>query len=299
MDRAVVLVARLALRDRGAAGAVVGSLRGHVARALLQAAAAANGAVAVVALGANLAVDGALDLVDLGTGSGAILLALLSERPGWRGLGIDLSTAALAVARDNAGRTGLANRARFAAASWSATLPDSAFDVVVSNPPYIAADVLAGLDPEVRDHEPRMALDGGADGLDAYRILTADLVRILKPGGLFAFEIGHDQALAVSALARAAGLTAVAVLPDLAGRDRVVLGQAPAAPRDEFQSRIHTSSDKSERQCSDPALVEQHPSHSRGVPARDDAHAREDCSERSARARARGIACTTVPRSRR
>lgn len=168
--------------------------------------------------------DGDAELLDLGTGSGAILLALLSERPGWHGTGIDLSDAALGVARGNAGRCGLANRTRFARGRWSDGLADTAFDIVVSNPPYIVSDVLAGLEPEVRDHEPAMALDGGADGLDAYRDIFRDVRRILKENGLLAVEIGYDQGAAVSALAQAAGLADVAVLRDLAGQDRVVIG---------------------------------------------------------------------------
>lgn len=167
---------------------------------------------------------GAANLLDLGTGSGAILLALLSERPDWHGLGVDLSAAALAVARDNAERCGLASRARFAQGRWGEGLSDARFDIVVSNPPYIVSDVLEGLEPEVRDHEPALALDGGADGLDAYRAILADLPRILRPGGLFALEIGYDQGEAVCRLARTAGLVGVALTQDLAGHDRVVIG---------------------------------------------------------------------------
>lgn len=168
--------------------------------------------------------DGEAEIVDLGTGSGAILLALLSERPHWRGLGVDLSAAALGVARRNAGACGLANRARFARGRWCAGLAPDRFDILVSNPPYIATDVLAGLEPEVRDHEPALALDGGADGLGAYREIFRAGPEILKPGGMLAVEIGYDQGQAVAALARAAGLEEVAVIRDLAGQDRVVMG---------------------------------------------------------------------------
>lgn len=168
--------------------------------------------------------DGDAELLDLGTGSGAILLALLNERPGWRGTGIDLSDAALGVARGNAGHCGLANRARFARGQWSDGLADAAFDIVVSNPPYIVSEVLAGLEPEVRDHEPALALDGGADGLDAYREILGDVARILKPGGLLGLEIGYDQGAPVTALAREAGLVDVTLVRDLAGQDRVVIG---------------------------------------------------------------------------
>ncbi|WP_083634934.1 peptide chain release factor N(5)-glutamine methyltransferase [Maricaulis sp. W15] len=170
-------------------------------------------------------------LVDLGTGSGAILLALLSERPGWNGLGVDLSDSALIVASGNAERCGLANRARFLQGRWGAGLADASADILVSNPPYIVADVLAGLAPEVRDHEPALALDGGADGLDAYREIIRDLPRLLVPGGLFALEIGYDQGAAVSALAQASGLVGIAVKADLAGHDRVVIGRRSGGDR--------------------------------------------------------------------
>ncbi|MAK63415.1 MAG: protein-(glutamine-N5) methyltransferase, release factor-specific [Maricaulis sp.] len=168
--------------------------------------------------------DAVLDVLDLGTGSGAILLALLSERPGWRGVGVDVSPAALAIARHNAAACGLEARTGFVEGRWSAGLAEASFDIVVSNPPYIVSDVMASLDPEVRDFEPALALDGGADGLDAYRDILADLPRILRTGGLFACEIGYDQGEAVSALARGAGLDGVRVLADLAGQDRVVIG---------------------------------------------------------------------------
>lgn len=164
-------------------------------------------------------------LLDLGTGSGAILLALLDERKQWSGVGVDLSQDALAVARRNAEQTGLEERAAFKHGRWGAALEPERFDIIVSNPPYIVTDVLAGLEPEVRDHEPALALDGGADGLDAYREIMADLPRLLVPGGLFAVEIGYDQADAVSALARQADLVDVEVHQDLAGQNRVVLGR--------------------------------------------------------------------------
>jgi len=163
-------------------------------------------------------------MLDLGTGSGAILLALLSERPGWTGLGVDLSGEALTVARGNAERCGLANRAAFVRGRWSAGLERAAFDIVISNPPYIVSDVLAGLEPEVREHEPALALDGGADGLDAYRDILRDVPEILKRNGMLAFEIGYDQGVSVSDLVRAAGLSGVAVIRDLSGQDRVVIG---------------------------------------------------------------------------
>lgn len=167
-------------------------------------------------------------LLDMGVGSGAILLSVLAERPGAKGLGTDVSDEALAVARDNAANLGLADRATFLHAPWAEGLGDESFEVVVSNPPYIPTGDLEGLDPEVRDHDPRLALDGGADGLDAYRALVPDTLRVLKPGGLFAVEIGWDQAEAVSALFRKAGAADVRVVRDLGDRDRVVTGTKKA-----------------------------------------------------------------------
>lgn len=158
---------------------------------------------------------------DLGTGSGAILLALLAERPAAKGVGTDVSSEALAVARENAANLDLNGRATFIRTDWAAGFADASFDVVLSNPPYIPTGDIPGLDPEVRDHDPHLALDGGADGLDAYRALAPEIARILKPGGLYAVEIGWDQGEAVSALFTAAGLEAK-VVKDLADRDRVV-----------------------------------------------------------------------------
>jgi release factor glutamine methyltransferase len=163
-------------------------------------------------------------VLDLGVGSGAILLAILAERPAARGLGVDTSEEALAVARENAANLDLNDRAAFLRGDWTAGLGDDSFDVVVSNPPYIPTAHIETLDPEVRDHEPRLALDGGQDGLDAYRRLAPEILRVLKPGGLLAVEIGHDQSAAVEALFRAAGAAQVRTVKDLALRDRVVTG---------------------------------------------------------------------------
>ena len=169
-------------------------------------------------------------VLDLGVGSGAILLAILAERPAAKGLGVDVSEEALAVARDNAASLGLEGRAAFLRGDWTAGLGDGTFDLVVSNPPYIASEVIETLEPEVRDHEPRLALDGGPDGLDAYRALASEVLRVLRPGGTFALEIGHDQGPLVEALMQAAGAAEVRVIQDLAGKDRVVAGRkAPAA----------------------------------------------------------------------
>jgi release factor glutamine methyltransferase len=163
-------------------------------------------------------------VLDLGVGSGAILLAILAERPHATGLGTDVSIDAIAVARDNAANLGLEGRAAFLHGDWTEGLADESFDVVVSNPPYIASPVIETLDPEVRDHDPRLALDGGADGLDHYRTLAPEILRVLRPGGLFAVEIGYDQGGAVTELFRRAGAEAVRVVKDLGTRDRVVAG---------------------------------------------------------------------------
>ena len=166
----------------------------------------------------------AFSMLDLGVGSGAILLAILAERPAAKGLGVDISDEALAVARENAANLGLAGRVALLRGDWTWGLESNAFDLVVSNPPYIPSADIAGLEPEVRDHEPRLALDGGPDGLDAYRLLAPEILRVMKPGGRFAVEIGFDQALAVTALFAAAGAEAVETVRDLANRDRVVMG---------------------------------------------------------------------------
>lgn len=163
-------------------------------------------------------------ILDLGVGSGAILLAILAERPGAKGLGVDISEDALAVARDNAASLGLAGRVALLRSDWTAGLAEEEFDLVVSNPPYIATEVIETLDPEVRVHEPRLALDGGPDGLDAYRLLAPEILRVLKPGGIFAVEIGYDQKDAVEALFRQAGALNVVTIKDLSDRDRVVTG---------------------------------------------------------------------------
>jgi release factor glutamine methyltransferase len=157
-------------------------------------------------------------ILDLGTGSGALLLAALSEWPQATGLGIDISAGALAVARENAGRCGLADRAEFVAGDWAQGL-DGRFDLILCNPPYIEADAV--LAPEVADHEPHGALFAGADGLDCYRRLAPEMARLLETGGIALFEIGHDQGRAVSGLFAAEGFAPV-LHHDLGGRDRGV-----------------------------------------------------------------------------
>lgn len=166
-------------------------------------------------------------VLDLGVGSGAILLTLLSEQPLTKGLGTDISEAALAVARRNAAVLNLTARARFQQADWWEGI-DGQFDLIISNPPYIAADEMSALAPELK-HEPRMALTDEADGLTAYRIIAAQARAFLRPRGRVMVEIGPTQGAAVADLFLAQGLKAVRVIPDLDGRDRVVRAQLPNA----------------------------------------------------------------------
>jgi release factor glutamine methyltransferase len=162
-----------------------------------------------------------LRLLDFGTGSGCLLLALLSELPQATGLGIDASAATLAVAAANAERLGLAARAAFRLGDWGRGL-SGPFDLIVSNPPYIRDGDIAGLAPEVARFEPRRALAGGDDGLACYRALAPDLARLLAPGGRAVLEIGQGQADEVEAILAAAGLTPAGRRADLAGIDRAL-----------------------------------------------------------------------------
>jgi release factor glutamine methyltransferase len=162
-----------------------------------------------------------LKVLDLGTGTGCILLSCLKGMPIARGVGVDVSAAALAVAQGNARDLGLEGRARFRQSDWFAAVP-GAFDLVLSNPPYIAADEMADLAPEVRDWEPHLALTPGGDGLDAYRVIARGAGARLMPGGRLLVEIGPAQGRAVAALFAAAGLEDIRILPDMDGRDRVV-----------------------------------------------------------------------------
>ncbi|HWT96728.1 MAG TPA: peptide chain release factor N(5)-glutamine methyltransferase [Terriglobales bacterium] len=163
-----------------------------------------------------------LRLIDFGTGTGCLLLALLSELPRARGLGIDLNPGAVTVARENAARLGLADRAHFQEGNWDQGLTES-FDVVISNPPYIPSADIAGLQPEVARYEPHLALDGGNDGLSAYRSLAEVLQRRMKPGGIAALEIGAGQGQDVVALMQQAGLQHVREARDLQGHERIVV----------------------------------------------------------------------------
>lgn len=166
-----------------------------------------------------------LRLVDFGTGTGAILLALLAEYPRATGIGIDISAGAIETAGRNAALNQLEDRAEFRLGDWGGGLPeavDGTFDVVVSNPPYIPETDIDALQPEVRLYDPRRALSGGADGLVAYRILAPLAHGLLKPGGLVALEVGYDQAARVADLLRAAGFGAPWNRADLGGVARCV-----------------------------------------------------------------------------
>ncbi|MGK7866267.1 peptide chain release factor N(5)-glutamine methyltransferase [Falsiroseomonas sp. E2-1-a20] len=162
-----------------------------------------------------------LRVLDFGTGTGCLLLAVLAERPAAFGIGVDLSPAAAALAAGNARSNGLAGRAAFLAGDWAAALAGR-FDLVLSNPPYIESAAIAGLMPEVARHEPAGALDGGADGLMAYRALAGALPGLLAPGGVAVLELGQGQRLAVEALAVAAGLVPLGCRSDLGGVERAL-----------------------------------------------------------------------------
>ena len=165
----------------------------------------------------------ALRIVDFGVGSGALLAALLSEFPAAVGVGVDLSPGAAAQARANLESLGLGARAQIRIGDWAEGI-EGAFDLIVANPPYIPSGDIAGLAREVREHDPRLALDGGVDGLDAYRALAPEIARLLAPAGRFYLEVGAGQADAVKTLATAAGLVDLATHRDLAGFERVVSG---------------------------------------------------------------------------
>jgi release factor glutamine methyltransferase len=161
-----------------------------------------------------------LRIADLGTGSGALLIALLTELPNAAGIGTDVSCKTLAAARGNADRLGITARTEFAICDFGAALTGS-FDLVVSNPPYIASADIDTLSPEVR-HDPRSALDGGTDGLDCYRTIAGQAPGLLKPNGDLVVELGIGQEPAVATLFRAAGLAPLPARPDLAGIPRAL-----------------------------------------------------------------------------
>jgi release factor glutamine methyltransferase len=168
---------------------------------------------------------GPLRIADIGTGSGAILLALLSELPDAYGIGTDISRDALQTAHNNAVQLGLADRATFIACDYAAAL-SGRFDLIVSNPPYIRSADIADLATEVRDHDPLRALDGGSDGLDAYRALVPQATRLLAPSGVLAVEVGQGQSADVERLMVTEGLTLERPpKADLSGIRRAIAGR--------------------------------------------------------------------------
>ena len=181
------------------------------------------------------AVEIALDLIkgvksprilDVGTGSGAILISILSERPDAHGLGVDISKAALGIASENSVLNGVQERCTFQVSNFLGAI-DEQYDLIVSNPPYIDAAAMEALPQDV-GYEPDLALAGGDDGLAAYRAIISELPRVLKNGGAIVFEIGFDQGASVSGLLKAAGLEDIKITADLAGHDRIVSAKLSA-----------------------------------------------------------------------
>jgi release factor glutamine methyltransferase len=162
--------------------------------------------------------------LDLGTGTGCLLVALLSEFPRATGVGIDVAAGATRAARNNARRLGFGERAHFAVGDWGAAIAGR-FDVIIANPPYIPTGAIPALMPEVRDYDPHLALDGGADGLAAYRGIAAGLPRLLPPGGLFAAEIGAGQGDCVAAILTQNGLAIEGFAADLGGVIRCIVAR--------------------------------------------------------------------------
>jgi release factor glutamine methyltransferase len=167
-------------------------------------------------------------ILDLGTGSGCLLIALLKELPGATGLGTDVSQGALETAGFNATRNGVGDRADFIQSDWEKAI-EGRFDVIVSNPPYIADKVIEGLDAEVRVHDPVLALSGGKDGLDAYRAIAAALPSLLNEGGFATLEIGSDQAETVPAIFLKAGFDIEGPFADFGARPRAITVRPKAA----------------------------------------------------------------------
>lgn len=187
----------------------------------------------VVKAASLLRPDGDAKLLDIGTGSGAIIVSLLDYLPQAKGVGVDISVDALVVAKENADRIGVSQRIGFVRSDVFSKLPtEKKFDIIVSNPPYIPAADIAALDKDVQQ-EPRKALDGGADGLDFYRRITSEASAHLAEEGLLAFEVGAGQAQAVRSLCQAAGFALTAVRRDYAGIERMVFAvKAKAQPQE-------------------------------------------------------------------
>lgn len=166
-------------------------------------------------------------ILDLGTGTGCILLSVVRDLPSARGVGVDKNDGAVGLARENAERLGLVSRTSFTASDWFSAVskPEGGFDAILSNPPYIPAADIDGLMPDVRDFEPMSALEGGADGLDPYRLICAESVHYLADDGLLAVEIGIGQDQDVAALFEHAGFNGIEAHKDLAGISRVISGK--------------------------------------------------------------------------
>jgi len=163
-------------------------------------------------------------VVDVGTGTGCIILSLAREMQEGVFVGLDISSEALSLAKENAVLTGLADRVLFAESDGCGEFDPASVDVLVSNPPYIPSQVVDGLDAHIREHEPRLALDGGPDGLDIYRALLLDAVMVLKPGGGVFLEIGDEQGPALRDMLEEYGFTQVEIVKDYAGKDRFATG---------------------------------------------------------------------------
>jgi release factor glutamine methyltransferase len=247
VDRATAAAA-MALAERRVAGEPVARIVGH--KAFYGIDLALSPATLVPRPDTETVVEAALEILrrdgrtgapirilDPGTGSGAILLALLAELPTAGGVGTDISTDAIATARDNARRLGLADRAAFVVGDWLRPV-GARFDIVAANPPYVVQAGIASLEPEVRDHDPVLALDGGADGLAAIAAILGDLDGALATGGAALVEIGMGQGPAVAGLADAVGFAA-AFRRDLAGIERVaVLRRRADVPKLSIRSLV-------------------------------------------------------------
>jgi len=184
-------------------------------------------AAALIALKDRRHASDGLRILDLGTGSGCLLVSLLHEMPGATGIGVDIAAGAVATARLNAERNGVGNRAEFHQANWAEGITGP-FDLIVSNPPYIADPIIDTLEVEVRVHDPRLALSGGRDGLDAYRAIAEAIPALLAPGGVVALEIGSDQSESVPKIFSGLGYELEGPFADFGARPRAIVLRRPA-----------------------------------------------------------------------
>ena len=168
-------------------------------------------------------VDKPCRILDLGTGSGCILLSLLKERPKAHGVGVDKSAAALTIAKENALGLGVENRVEFINKSWNEIEWNNKFDIIVSNPPYIPTEEIETLEPEVKDYDPLMALDGGPSGLDCYKEIAAIAPQIMSDNACLLFEVGYNQANEVVNICKSTGLKLIKIAQDLAGINRCII----------------------------------------------------------------------------